>query len=132
MPKMQQITVKNGATPAVDVNYKPVATYPNTGRFAFATRGDGTVASEQRVDYTLRPPAAGQPTRKAGITLAIPKVHKVDGVEQVAYDDLAVVNLTTSKSATRAERRNLRVTLANLLLSPEGEQFFDDLEGFFG
>lgn len=132
MPKMQQITVKNGATPAVDVVYKPVATYPNTGRFAFATRGEGTVASEQRVDFNLRPPAAGQPTRKAGVSLAIPKVHTVDGVEQVAYDDLATVSLTTSKSATRAERRNLRLTLANLLLSPEGEEFFDDLEGFFG
>lgn len=132
MPQASSITIKDGASTPVDHTLQPAGINSQTGTASFVERVDGILIGELGVDVIIRPVTKGQPTRKATVLLHQPKrVTDDQGNVSVTYENLGKAEFTYSAISTSAERKNLRVLLANAILSTGVAQAIDNNETYW-
>lgn len=132
MPANSNIVIADGASTPVNHTYVPAGLDGSVGIARFVERSDGVFVGEPKLDVTIRPVTKGQPTRKATVSLSVPKrVVNPDGSVTVSYENLGKAEFTVSATSTTAERKNLRVLLANALLNTTVAQAVDNNETFW-
>lgn len=133
MPANASITVNDGAATPVAHILKPLGQVASGDEYVFQEMTDG-IPLDAQLQLTIgkRAVSAKFPTVKDNIKLSNPKVvtQVVNGVTTsvVSWRDLATIEIVTSKSATKQEKKNLRVLLANALLSTFVASCVDDAE----
>mgnify|MGYP001025327548 CR=1 FL=1 len=132
MPANANIVIADGATTPVNHTFVPAGLDGSVGLARFVERSDGVFVGEPKLDIIIRPVTKGQPTRKATVLLTAPKrVVDVDGNVTVSYEDLGKSEFTVSASSTTISRKNLRVMMANALLSSSVAQAIDNMETYW-
>ena len=134
MPQIAPITVKNGAATPTDVTYNPKQQI-GVGATAYRNESEPLFDGQQRLQISVVPGKAtqgsgkGEPAR-VKLTLNNPRVVvNVSGTSEVADEDTAIVTLTSNRNSNAARRKDLRVTLINLLGHADVIKMFDALEG---
>lgn len=132
MPANANIVIADGASTPVNHTFVPSGLIGSMGLAQFTERSDGVFVGEPKLDITIRPVTKGQATRKATVIMTQPKrVTDTDGNVTVAYENLGKLEFTYSVSSTTAERKNLRVLLANAALHATVAQAIDNNETFW-
>lgn len=132
MPANSNIAILDGAPTPVSHTYVPAGLDGSSGVAHFIERTDGVFVGEPKLDITIRPVTKGQPTRKAVVLLTQPKRTTDEaGNVTVAYENLGKLEFTYSANSTTAERKNLRVLLANAALHALVAQAIDNNETFW-
>lgn len=132
MPQNGNVTIKDGASTPVDHTLQPAGINSQTGSASFVERVDGVLIGELALDVIIRPVTKGQPTRKATVLLHQPKrVTDDQGNVTVAHENLGKAEFTYSALSTSAERKNLRVLLANAILNTGVAQAIDNNETYW-
>lgn len=128
MPANIPVVFKNGSV--VDVTYSPTGIDSN-GVATFRDRTPAVLSLQPTLSVGIdEPRSGGRDTLKGMSKLTIP-VEEVTVSGTVIRNDLAKVEFLTGKKATVAERKNLRVQLANWLLTAEASKVFDNPESFW-
>lgn len=132
MPANGNIVIADGASTPVNHTFVPAGLIGPLGLASFSERTDGVFVGEPKLDITIRPVTKGQPTRKAVVLLTQPKRTTDEaGNVTVAYENLGKLEFTYSANSTTAERKNLRVLLANAALHSLVAQAIDNNETFW-
>lgn len=121
-----------------DNNGDPVRTFVPTDRDGtagisrFVERTDGLLYGQPRLEIYIRPFSRTQTTRKATISLAMPKrVTSESGDVSVAYENLAKLELTVSAQSVTAERTEIRDLISRLADATLVATAIDNMEGFW-
>lgn len=132
MPANGNIVIADGASTPVNHTFIPAGLIGSLGSASFVERSDGVFVGEPKLDITIRPVTKGQTTRKATVILTQPKrVTDASGNITVAYENLGKLEFTYSATSTTAERKNLRILLANAALNAVVGQAVDNNETFW-
>lgn len=124
------LTPEAGTPAANDRDYTPSEMRGDVHVFTsdfIASGGD----KKSTMTLSLRGPNGTDETDKFKLTLKIPEVHTVDGIEVKAYENAGFINLVFDKDSTRDNRRDLRKLLANALNHADIVSMIDDLLGLY-
>lgn len=133
MSKIDNIVIKDGETPPVDHTFAPNG---NTGTEAnYADRATGISVGYPTIKTTLAQAGRNQPLNKVRIRLAVPKLETPDGPTQggfvpaprLAYLGSFDGTFIFHERATKQDRKNVRVYLANLLGHESTVDLIDNL-----
>lgn len=136
MPQNNPITIKDGATTPADHVFNPVSTLNGQARFE-NTASSVTLAGREALTVGLKRPApGGRQTFATEVSLERPKVVTGTGgsgeeVTVIQFTNRAVVTLVADPRSTAQERKDLRVLIANALLSTAIGQAADQAENFW-
>lgn len=135
MPSLAPITIKDGAATPADHVFTPDR-IDSSGVATFKERVSGVPIGYPTLTSSVRAPAGGSTTYKLGQRLTMPKVvttTDVTGkiVTSVDFQDLVDVSFVLSEKGDTQGRKNLRVLLANWLLSAQAAAVIDNVESFY-
>lgn len=136
MSNIGNIAVNDGKTTPVLHTFKPDGQTANNRGAKYADRSLGIQIGFDRVQIDLVPAEGNKTLNKAEVKLVMPRLEVIAGnttggftpAPRLAYNMTANVVLFADIRATPQERTDLRVLLANILLSTEFAATFDALE----
>lgn len=134
MPSNAPIAIADGASTPVTHTFSPRGI---DGRVAsFQEVISGVPIGYPKITVSSREPVNGGSVYKVTYKLQVPKVITTTDasgktVTSVNYTNSGEITLLVAQASEKQERKNLRVLLANLLLSASTASVVDDLEFFW-
>lgn len=134
MPQIAALTIADGETTPVSHVFNPIATNPKP---TWRRNGVSVPAvGMERLETSTKLASTANGVHKHTATLVIPVMEQpVGGTSSgyvappgVAHELKGVINLFNHQRSTKQDRKNLRVMLANWLLSAAAASQIDDLE----
>lgn len=130
MPNMTSITVNDGeATPVAHIFVPKGIDGKGVARFRAST---GVPIADENLAISLRESSGKVRPR---ISLAVPVVvtETINGVDEPKIDRAGFgdCSFTFSAKSTKAERRNVRILMANAILHANLESVVDDVENHY-
>lgn len=131
MPQLQNIVIADGAATPVNHTYKPTGIESGV---AFFYEDSASLIGRNALSVGRRAPTGNAVTHKVTARLSDPKVVQTTGSNGVSQDTVINTRLSTAefvfaKDSTKQERKDMRVKMANFLLSSYAESVIDDAEG---
>lgn len=127
MPAATNIVINDGKPTPMGHTFVPskvsdlIATYPGPG---------STLASRENITVSRReatPSTAG----KVKLTLTVPVENTVDGLVVADHQSMVTIEFVVSPKSTSAERKDIRVLAANLLLNATVADVVDNGNGIY-
>lgn len=134
MPQIAALTIKDGEATPVDHVFNPIATNPKP---SWRRNGVSVPAvGMERLEVSTKLAQNANGVHKHAATLVIPVMEQTSGGTSggyiappgVAHELKGVINIFNHQRSTKQDRKNLRVMLANWLLSATAVSQIDDLE----
>lgn len=136
MPSNAQLTIADGKSTPVDHTFSPMKIEAN-GLAKWNERVGDTLVGQPKLTWHIRDPqGGGNGTYKVQCKLSVPKVIVTTdstgkSVTSVDYTALGTIEMVVSQRSTQAERKDLRVMLANALLNTTLATSADNVESFW-
>jgi hypothetical protein len=129
MPALGNIAINDGKATPVTHTFAPVST---NGELAqLANRAPSIPKGYETLAVRVRKPGSAQGAYQVETTLVFPVVQTVNGVDTVVRTSKAVITLHLSQDSTTADRKDIRVLLANLLQNSTIATAIENLEPIY-
>lgn len=129
MPALANISINDGkATPVAHV-YAPVTTDGSNAELA--NRAASIPQGFENLKVDVRKPASATGAYRIQVSLVLPTVATVNGVDTVVRQSQASLTINMSQLSTAVERRDMRVLLANLLQHASMTTVIENLEPIY-
>lgn len=129
MPAIGNIVINDGKATPVAHTFAPVTTDGSAAQLA--NRAASIPRGFEKLNVEVRKPQSTTGSYRVQMDMEFPVVATVDGVEQVVRTSKASLVLNISQDSSTAERKDIRVLIANALQNTLVAQAIENLEPLY-
>jgi hypothetical protein len=129
MPAMANIVINDGKSTPVAHTFAPVTTDGSAA--SLANRAASIPRGFELLGVEVRKPQSATGSYRVQVDMTLPVVAAVDGTDQVVKTSKASLVLNISQDSTTAERKDMRVLLANALQNALITSVIENLEPIY-